>query len=150
MKIFGLLGPPKEKRTQLLFRDDGKFIFRKLEIEDTFLVEKMNKEIIKGWKHFFKLQFPFPGLKGIPADMVTLAFDRDIILDPYGIVDDKDKPDKHKKIDENDWITDVADGQRYKAQNKPGNMLMLDKITLMLGGMTTIIVLAIAARAVWG
>ncbi len=147
MNIFG---PPKEKRTQLFFRDDGKFIFRKLLIEDTFLVEKAGDDIIKGWKHFFKLQFPFPGLKGITADMVTLGFDRDIILDPYGLVDEKDKPDKHRKINDNDWITDVAEGQRYKAQNKPGTMLLLDKITMFLGAAVLIIVLAIAARAVWG
>lgn len=150
----GILGPPKEKRTQLHFRDDGKFTFRKLNIEDTFLVEKRGDDIIKGWKHFFKLQFPFAGLggkiKGIGADMVTLGFDRDIVLDPFNIVEDKDKPDKHKKIDENKWITDVAEGQRYKAQNKPGSRLLVDKVILLLGVATLIIVLGIAGRAVWG
>lgn len=147
MNIFG---PPKEKRTQLFFRDDGKFIFRKMLIEDTFLVEKVDNNIIKGWKHFFKLQFPFAGLKGIGADMVTLGFDRDIILDPYNLVDDKDKPDIRKKINENDWVTEVAEGQRYKAQNKPGSMLMVDKVTVFLGVAVLIMVLAIAGRAVWG
>ena len=144
-----IFGPPKEKRTQLFFRDDGKFIFRKLFIEDTFLVEKVSSDIVKGWKHFYKLQFPFAGLKGIPADMVTLGFDRDIVFDIYGLVDEKDKPLKNKKINENDWITDVADGQRYKAQNKPASMLLLDKVTIFLGIATLVIVLATAARAVW-
>jgi len=145
-----LFGAPIEKRTQLHFRDDGKFQFHKLIIEDTFLVQKTKGVIVKGWKHFYKLQFPFVGIKGIPADMVTLGFDRDIVLDPYRIVDDKEKPDKNKKINQNTWITDVADGQRYKAQNNPGNMLTLDKITIFLGVATLLIVLAIAARAVWG
>lgn len=147
MNIFGA---PKERRTQLFFRDDGKFIFRKLFIEDTFLVEKKDKEIIKGWKHFYKLQFPFPGYKGIPADMVSLGYDRDIVLDPYNIVDQKEKPDKLKRINANSWITDVAEGQRYKHQIKPGSMLLLDKITVFIGVATLIIVLAIAARATWG
>lgn len=155
MSIFG---PPKEKRTQLYFRDDGKFTFRKLRIEDTFLVEKKGDDIIKGWKHFYKLQFPFVGLggsalelkKAIGSDMVTLGYDRDIILDPFGIVDDKEKPDKKRAINDNPWITDVAEGQRYKAQNKPGNRLLVEKITLILGACTVLIVLAIAARAVWG
>ena len=89
-------------------------------------------------------------IKGIGADMVTLGFDRDIILDPFGIVDDKEKPEKNKKINENSWITDVAEGQRYKVQNKPGNRLLVDKITLIIGVATLIIVLAIAGRAVWG
>ncbi len=150
MNILGLsLGVPKEKRTQLFFRDDGKFVFRKLFIEDTFLVEKVQDDIIKGWKHFYKLQFPFAGLKGISPDMVTLGFDRDIILDLYSIVDDKDKPDKLKKINENDWITDVADGQRYKAQNKPRSTLLADKITIMIGACVLLLVLAMAARGVW-
>ena len=93
-----ILGKPKEKRTQLHFRDDGAFEFRRLEIEDTFLVEKKNDEIIKGWKHFYRNQFPFAGYKGIKPDQVTLSYDRDIILDPYNLVDEKDKPDKHRKI----------------------------------------------------
>jgi len=145
-----ILGAPKEQRTQLFFRDDGKFIFRKLPIVDTFLVEKKGDDIVKGWKHFYKLQFPFAGFKGISADMVTMGFDRDIILDPFNIIDEKDKPDVRKKINENPWITDVADGQRYKAQNKPSNKLLLEKITTFLGVATLFIVLAMAARAVWG
>ena len=150
MNLRTIFGAPKEKRTQLFFRDDGKFIFRKLEIEDTFLVEKKNKVIIKGWKHFYKLQFPFAGMKGVGADMVTLGFDRDIILDPYNIVDSSQKPDKHKKINENPWITEVAEAQRYKAQNNPSNMLLVEKVTLFLGVCTTIIVLSIAIRWAWG
>lgn len=149
-----ILGPTKERRTQLHFRDDGKFTFRKLQIEDTFLVKKVRDDIVEGWKHFYKLQFPFAGLsgkvRGIAADMVTLGFDRDIVLDPYGIVPDDDKPDKKKKINENPWIQDVAEGQRYKAQNKPGSRLLVDKITMFVGVATLIIVLAIAGRAVWG
>lgn len=147
---WNILGAPKEKRTQLLFRDDGKFTFRKLAIEDTFLVEKIKDNIIKGWKHFYKLQFPFPGGEGVPADMVTLAFDRDIILDPYNILDDKEKPSRNKGINENPWITDVAEGQRYKAQNKPKTMLMVEKITIFIGIATLLVVLGMAARGVWG
>lgn len=147
MSIFG---PPKEKRTQLFFRDDGKFTFRKLYIEDTFLVEKIKNIIVKGWQHFYKLQFPFAGLKGIPPDMVTLAYDRDIVLDPFGIVEAGEKPKLNKKINENQWITDVADTQRYKAQNTPHGMYLYDKITLIIGACVVLIVLAIAARAAFG
>lgn len=144
------LGTPKEKRTQLRFRDDGKFTFRKMFIEDTFLVEKIKDIIIKGWKHFYKLQFPFPGGEGIPADMVTLAFDRDIILDPYNILDEKEKPSRNRNINDNPWITEVAEGQRYKAQNKPKTMLLVEKITMFIGIATLIVVIGMAARGVWG
>lgn len=147
---WNILGAPKEKRTQLRFRDDGKFTFKKLAIEDTFLVEKIKDIIIKGWKHFYKLQFPFPGGAGIPADMVTLAFDRDIILDPYNILTDEEKPKRNKAINDNPWITDVAEGQRYKAQNKPKTMLMVEKITIFIGIATLLVVLGMAARGVWG
>jgi len=147
MNIFGIA---KERRTQLFLRDDGKFTFRKMPIQDTFMVEKRGDEVIKGWKHFFKLQFPFAGYKGMKPDMVTLGYDRDIILDPFGIVSDRDKPDKHKKINENPWITKIAETQRYKHQAKPGSQLLMNKVTIFLGVATLLIVLAIAVRAVWG
>lgn len=138
-----IFGPPKEQRTQLYFRDDGKFQFRKLLIEDTFLVEKVQGDIVKGWKHFFQLQFPFAGIKGIAADMVTLGGSRDIILDPYGIVGDADKPDKNKKINENSWITEIAESRIYKHATKKPSMQIWDKITLVLGGLTTLMVLGL-------
>lgn len=147
MNIFGLA---KEKRTQLYLRDDGKFLFRKLFIQDTFMVEKKGDDVIKGWKHFFKLQFPFAGYKKMKPDMVTLGYDRDIILDPFGIVKDADKPDKHRAINDNKFITDIAETQRYKHQAKPGTQLLLNKVTIFLGVATLLIVLAIAGRAVWG
>jgi len=129
----------------LYFRDDGKFTFRKLNIEDTFLVEKRGDDIIKGWKHFFKLQFPFAGLggklaefkKGIGADMVTLGFDRDIIFDPFNQVPVTNNPNSGKpaKTDTavKQWTAQVAESQRYKVMNKPGTSLLLDKVTLWLG-----------------
>lgn len=145
-----ILGAAKERRTQLFLRDDGKFTFRKLPIQDTFMVEKKGDEVVKGWKHFFKLQFPFPGYKRMKPDMVTLGYDRDIILDPFGIVKDADKPDKNKPINENKWITEIAETQRYKHQAKPGTQLLMNKVTIFVGVATLIIVLAIAGRAVWG
>lgn len=138
-----IFGTPKESRTQLFFRDDGKFQFRKLLIEDTFLVEKVAGEIVKGWKHFFQLQFPFAGMKGIAADMVTLGGSRDIILDPYGLVGDNEKPDKNKKINENPWITEIAESRIYKHATKKPSMQIYDKITLVLGALTTLLVLGI-------
>lgn len=150
MNIGSIFGAPKEHRTQLFLRDDGKFIFRKMRIQDTFMVEKKGDEVIKGWKHFFRLQFPFHGYKNMKPDMVTLAFDRDIILDPFGIMKDGDKPEKNKPINENKWISDVAETQRYKHQAKPGAQLLLNKVTIFLGVATLIMVLAAAGRAVWG
>jgi len=140
LNIFGV---GKEKRTQLFFRDDGKFTFRKLTIQDTFMVEKKGDDILKGWKHFFKLQFPFAGYKGMQPDMVSLAYDRDIILDPYGIVAENDKPDKRKKMNENPWITEIAETQRYKHQSNPSSQFVADKIVLIVGGFTFLMVIGI-------
>lgn len=150
MNIGNIFGVAPEKRTQLYLRDDGKFTFRKLPIKDTFMVEKKGDEILKGWKHFYKLQFPFAGYKGMQADMVTLGFDRDIILDPFGIVKDADKPDKGKPINENKFITEIAETQRYKHQAKPGQQLLLNKVTIFLGIGTLLMALAAAGKAVWG
>lgn len=142
--------PVKEKRTQLYFRDDGQFAFRKLEIEDTFLVEKKDSAITHGWKHFFGLQFPFAGKKGIKADMVTLGFSRDIVLDPFNIIDESEKPEKHKKINENPWVSEVAESRVYKHQVAGQKMALYDKVTLILGGLTALVVLAIIICVVGG
>lgn len=135
---------PKERRTQLYFRDDGSFQFRKLFVEDTFLVEKVNQNIVKGWKLLFKLQFPFDGYKALSADMVTLGYSRDIILDPYGIVSEAEKPEPGMDKLNKSWITQIAEAQLYKQRNKAKPMLLVNKITLFLGISLVIQVLALA------
>lgn len=144
-----LFGSPKEQRTQLHFRDDGTFEFRKLDIEETFLVEKdKNGEIVKGWKHFYNNQFPFAGYKGIKADQVTMSFDRDIILDPYGLIEtDKDNPNKSQKI-LNDaavrskqgngvgikaWLADIGEARRLKMMANRAKTSNYNRIILFLG-----------------
>ena len=140
MGLKNILGVGRERRTQLFFRDDGKFTFRKLPIQDTVLEEKINGEIKNCWKHFFQLQFPFGGYKGIGADMVTLGYARDIILDPYSIVPAQDKPVAGRRLDK-DWITEVAETQRYKAQNRPHKTLLMDSLTIVL--MVVVVILAL-------
>jgi len=145
------LGPPKEKRSQLYFRDDGKFIFRRLEIEDTFLVIK-NKdgEVIQGWCHFNQNQFPFPGYKNIPRDIVTLSHSRDILFDPYGLVPVDDLPDaavtaprvkgnngkaeavtRPEKI--RAWLANIGKSSRLKILAKRGKSKNYDKLIYFLG-----------------
>lgn len=145
----GLLGTPKEQRTQLFFRDDGKFVFRKLPFEDACLVEKVGGEIIKAWKHFYSTQIPFNGFKNIHADMVTLAHDRDIILDPFNKIPDIDKPEKSQNGILG-WIANIGEIQRYKQQNKPQSTLLIDKITYFLGAGLIIMMLAFGIRAAVG
>lgn len=131
--INNLIGStPKERRTQLFLRDDGKFQFRKLEMEHGAMVEKQSGEIVKAWPHFYKLQKTFNGYKGIGADMVTIAFDRDIILDPDDQLSSDEKPEKGTQLVKK-WISRIGEAQRYKVQNKPGSMLLWDKITMFLG-----------------
>lgn len=146
----GVLGNSKEQRTQLFFRDDGKFTFRKLEVEDTFLVEKTDNAIVRGWKHYYSLQFPFTGYGKIPADMVTLGYSRDIILDPFGLVSDIEKPEAGgvSKLDKR-GISDVAETQRYKVQNKPTGMYLVDKVTLILGAGFLLQLIFAGIRGIW-
>ena len=142
LNIFrNMIGVPKEQRTQLFLRDYGKLQFRKMRIKDTFMVIMKGAEVVKGWKHFYKLQFPFPGYRHIKPDMVTLAFDRDIILDPFGIMKDGDKPTKNVPINQNKWISDVAEAARYRHQSHPAKAFMTDRLMLFLGSATIINVL---------
>jgi len=129
---------PKERRTQLHFRDDGSFEFRKLEIEDTFLVEKNKDEIIRGWKHFYRNQFPFVGFKSIKPDQVTMSFDRDIILDPYGLIkDDKDNPEKREAkgqlVGVKAWLSDVGEARRLKMMANRSKSKSYNMIIIFLG-----------------
>ena|SRR3990172_7909042 len=145
MGLFSKLGIGKERRTQLFFRDDGKFVFRRLPIEDTVLEQKVNGEVKSCWKHFFQLQFPFQGYKNIGADMVTLGYARDIILDPFGILPAGEKPIPGHRLDK-EWITEVAETQRYKHQNKPQKTLLTDSVTVVMLVIDVILALTIAMK----
>jgi hypothetical protein len=138
----GLFSDPVEKGLQLYFRDDLRFIFRKMELEDTFLQEK-NKEktIIRGWKHFYRNQFPFVGYKNIPAGMVTMSFSRDVVLDPYKLVPEAEKPDKGiadlkgilRVTNIVHWLAEVGNARRLKIMAKRNKGGSYDRIVLFLG-----------------
>ena len=144
--INNLIGTtPKERRTQLFFRDDGKCIFRPLLLEDSCLVEKEGDIVIKAWKHFFNPQIPFNGFKNIKADMISLGHSRDIIFDPFKKIPDCESPGK--TADEIDkWVATIAESQRYKNMNKPSSMLLLDKITMFLGAGFILLLISLIIR----
>jgi len=139
MNILGL-GVPKEKSTQLYFRDDGGFIFRKLDIEDGFLVEKKSGEIIKAWVMRYKLLKRFDGYKGVGADKVTISFARDIVFDPYNQLKDSEKPDKGDSLIK-DFVRKIATAKCYKHEQTAKGSLFVDKLVLFMG--FTMILLAI-------
>lgn len=153
MKLFNM-GTDKLKGLQLFLRDDMRFKFRPLEIVDTFLVERQNEQIVRGWKHFYKNQYEFAGYRGIPSGMVTLSFARDIILDPHGLVPERERPEKYAveigktKSDRGiiAWLVDVGNAQRLKIIAKRGKNNTYDKIVIFLGiiGVLEIIVIGIS------
>ena len=160
-----IFGTPKEKRTQLHFRDDGTFKFRQLEIEDTFLVEKDKDEIIRGWKHLYRNQFPFAGYKGIKPDQVTVSYDRDIILDPYNLVEkDEDNPEKRTKMaldaveggkelkGTRAWLSDVGEARRLKLLANRAKNSNYNKIIIFLGAalMVELLIIGIQVLANMG
>lgn len=145
----------KEERTQLHFLDDGSFEFRKLPFQDACLIEKKDDKIDRAWKHFYASELRFDGYgKKFPADMVILGFNRDFILDPFNKIPVHENPagGKPKKIeaDIRSWTAQVAESQRYKVMNKPGNMLLMDKITLFLGLALILEIFIIGISMAWG
>lgn len=146
-------GVPKEKRTQLYFRGDGRFEFRRMELEDAILVERNKEgEVTSGWPHFYQAQYPFPGYKNIPADMVTLSHARDIILDPHKLVPIDELPDiktDDKRKTGNDkmktWLANIGKASRLKIMAKRGKSKSTDKIIVFLGAslMLQIVILLI-------
>ncbi len=137
-----------ERRTQLHFMDAGSFEFRNLDIEDTFLVEKDNNgEITRGWKHFYRNQFPFAGYKNIKPGQVTLSFDRDIILDPFGLIkEDIDNPEKapsktvmnvetknEQVAGVKSWLSSIGEARRLKMMSNRGKEANYNKLMVFLG-----------------
>lgn len=139
MSIFG---PPKERRTQLYFRDDGGFLFRKLDIEDGFLVEKIGNEITKAWMMRYKLLKRFNGYKKIGADMVTTSFARDIVLDPFNQLADNERPEKGDKLVKG-FVQKIAEAKCYKHEQKAKGSLLMEKIVLFEGFTMVLLALGI-------
>lgn len=145
-KMIGNQYAVEPKRTQLYFYDDGSFEFRKLPIQYTFMVELKEKAILRGWKHYYCAQYPFDGFAGIQPDMVLLGFSRDVVLDPHNLVPEKDKPDKRKPLNENNWLRDIAMSARYRAKVTPFKERWAEMLTLILGGCTLMVVFAMILK----
>lgn len=116
------------KRTQLYFRDDYKFCFRKLPVFAGALVRKSGDNYIEGWEHYYNNQFMFDGYKDIPGDMVTINSERDIIFDPYNIIDAEKKPKLHGELNQK-HIKQIATTAIYENQKQKKKGLLMDKVT---------------------
>lgn len=149
----GLVGAPKETRTQLHIYDDGSFEFRRKPLKDACIVEERDTLTLKAWPHFYAAELPFRGHKKIQADMVTMSFDRDFILDPFDKIPVSEtingKPER-KETSIKKWTAQIAESQRYKVMSKPGSTLLVDKITMFLGAGFILIVIAFAISKAGG
>lgn len=131
------------KRTQLYFRDDGKFCFRKLPVYKAALIIRKQDRITDAWEHRYNNQFAFPGFAGIPGDMVTISTPRDTLYDPFNIVNKSDKPDPGKGgAADQTYIAQVANAAIREAQKQKPKGLIADK--LAIAGIITIILFALA------
>lgn len=134
----------KEKRTMLYFREDGKFKFEKKEVEDTFLVERRNGRAIRAWAMYYKLLLPFTGYKGIKSDMVTIGYARDIVFDPWDLVEAKEKPETTRIAgQEKPWIRDVATNQFHKRRDESAKKMALTTQVALLGTATVLMFLGV-------
>lgn len=140
----------KEKKTQLYFRDDNKFIFIKRELAFSCLVEKTGDVLKRGWKHFFGAQLFFPGYKNMSADSVTLGFARDIILDPFNKVPTgesvSEKPKARDDTSLKKWIAKIAENQRHTYRAKRKSTQKEDMINISLTVVLIIMVLGWVIR----
>jgi len=145
-----LLGNPKEQRTQLYFRDDGSFIFRKFDVEDGFLVERKgsDNEVAKAWMMKYKLLQRFNGYKGIGADMVTLSFGRDILLDPFDKLNINEKPEKGASLIK-EFVRKIAEAKCYRHEMKAKGNNMADKLVLFMGSVMVLLAIGMGIAAVY-
>lgn len=93
----------KEKGWQVLIPDDDTFWFRRLDLDDLFLVERdKQKMVTSGWPDLNANKFPCPGYKPahIPPCRVTFCTRRDIIYEVVpGIVPRNQRPDGGRAMD---------------------------------------------------
>ena len=97
------------------FKENGNARFDRMDIEDTFFIEKKNGRGVRAWKNFYKLMLPFEGYKNVRRDMVTLAYARDIIYDPFNALSTEERPNA---LDIKPWVAEVLNGQRHKRQQE--------------------------------
>ena len=142
-----IFGTPKEQGTQLYFRDDVGFQFRKLDIEDTFLVEKNSqKEATKAWMLRYKLLRRFDGFKGIGADMVTVSYARDIVFDPFRQLNESEKPEKGKALIK-DFVKKIAEAKCYQHERTAKGSTLAEKVVVYMGIVMILLALAMGIKA---
>ena len=131
-------------RTQLYFRDDGKFCFRKLPVFKAALIIKKADIITDAWEHRYDNQLPFDGYAGISGDMVTISTARDTLYDPFNIVNKSEKPDPLKRGEAaQKYISGVANAAIREAQKQKPKGLLMDKLSMALAGAVVLFALAI-------
>jgi hypothetical protein len=147
----------KEKRTMLYFKENGHFKFEKMEVEDTFLIERKNGRVIRAWEMLYKLMLPFQGYKNIHRDEVSLAYARDVIFDPFNILEPAERPTGHISKTSNligmgAWLADVTRAQEYKRQEESSKhmsiqtQLILLAIPTCLLGLGTFLIILVNLR----
>ena len=116
---------------QLFLHDDDSFEFRSMPMESTCLIEKKDGEEVAAYKHYFKSEYFFEGYKGIPSDMVTLGYPRDIILELHDILDEDEKPPRDGNLS-SPFITAIAENRCYKLESQMPKGLLADKVVMTL------------------
>lgn len=155
----GINSTQLEKGWQCLLRDNHIMTFRRLDLEDSCLIERnKDKTVFRGWKDLHGTHFPFPGYKPahLPPCEVTFCHLRDVVYEIIpGIVPDHDKPDagRHRNLEKqmekggrvrsfmNDarmsdirqWCADVGEQRRMKLIQRKPKQPNLEKIVLFLG-----------------
>jgi hypothetical protein len=140
-----VIGNPLEKRTILHLRDDGKFKFEPLSIENNLLIEQRNGKVAAAWAMYHKLLMPFDGYGSLKRGAVTIIHNRDIIFDPYQKVTEKDKPTKGAAVIKV-WTVDVGESQRYKKQKEANHGTVLDKMIIFMGASTIILAIVLLLK----
>ncbi len=128
-----LFGTPKEKGTQLYFRDDARATFRKLPIEDASMVQKdKDGNMVAGWVYHYKKLFDFLGYKSIPAGKLTLAFNRSPDLEYCDMLEKDEKFPKDGKLD-SPYVSRIAADRCYKIDSSTKGNSSVNKVIMFFG-----------------
>lgn len=139
----GLFGTKIERAWNLHFFDDDTFIFRQLEVEKGWLIERDNQgKACSAYMLPYKTRKQFEGYGKIPSCRLTLTYSRDILFDCFNQLKVEEKPEKGKGLKEK-TMSGIASATLYHHEVEAKPTSSVDKMILFTGIVAVILGLSI-------
>jgi len=129
----GLFGAGVAKRMQLYHHDNGDLEFVKRSIVGESATELDDTKAPKrSWIDYYQTLYPFDGYRGIPADIIQIAYSRHFHLEIHNILPNNQRPPDDDSMN-NPFITAIAEARAIELSRAAKPKTVYEKMTWMLG-----------------